>query len=235
MSTSPPRATHGLRLITPLCVLVVAVAIGAVLHPHWSTVPIMLALVGLGAGGRLFRTERWQPADDITTLRLALIMVFTALVLGDLGFSWSAVVLGGVALILDACDGYVARRTRTTKAGGEFDESVDALLVLVLSVALVPVWGWWLILPGIFYYLFRGTAVLRPAWKRQLPPSLLRKTIAAGQGILLLAAGSPVALENAWVGFTSAALALTALVFSFGRDVLWLERRSRARTAIPSR
>ena len=160
-------------------------------------------------------------------------MVFIAIALGEVGFSWPAVSVGAVALALDACDGYVARRTRTTSAGGDFDESVDALFVLVLSIALVPVWGWWLILPGSFYYLFRATALLRPAWRRQLPPSRLRKTVAAGQGILLLTAGSPVALEYPPIGIISAAIALTGLAFSFGRDILWLERHARTRNSNP--
>lgn len=233
MSTSRPRQSKpGLRLLIPLCVLGAGLAGSVALQQQWTTVLIMLALIGLGAGRSLFRTEKWQPADDITTLRLGLVMVFTALVLSDVGFSWPAVIVGTATLILDGCDGYVARRTRTTSAGGDFDESVDALLVLVLSVALVPVWGWWLILPGTFYYLFRVVALLRPTWRRQLPPSLLRKTVAAGQGILLLTAGSPLALEFPLLGIISAAIALTTLAFSFGRDILWLERHARARPQI---
>lgn len=129
----------GLRLLTPLALLGAATLISAVLQPQWSTVLIMLALFGLGAGRSLFRAERWRPADDVTTVRLGLIMVFTALIIRDDGFSWTAIVVGGLALILDACDGYVARRTRATSAGADFDESVDALVVLVLSVALVPI------------------------------------------------------------------------------------------------
>ena len=195
----------------------------------------MPALVVLGAGRSLFRGERWQPADDITTLRLGLIMVFAALVLGNVGFSWPAVAVGALALILDACDGYVARRTGTTSAGADFDESVDALVVLVLSVALIPLWGWWVLLPGTFYYLFRGATLIRPIWRRQLPPSVLRKTIAASQGILLLTAGSPLAVENPWIGIMSAAIALSALVVSFGRDVLWLEQHAEARKPTSSR
>ncbi|MDN5549888.1 MAG: CDP-alcohol phosphatidyltransferase family protein [Brevibacterium sp.] len=217
----------GLRLLTPLALLGAATLISAVLQPQGSTVLLMLALFGLGAGRSLFRAERWRPADDVTTVRLGLIMVFTALIIRDDGFSWTAIVVGGLALILDACDGYVARRTGATSAGADFDESVDALVVLVLSVALVPIWGWWVVLPGTFYYLFRGAALLRPAWRQQqLPPSVLRKTIAASQGILLLIAGSPVALANPSLGIMSAVIALAALIFSFGRDILWLERHA---------
>lgn len=219
-----------LRLLTPLALLCVAIVISAVLHPQWSTVLILLALFGLGAGRSLFRAERWRQADDVTTVRLGLIMVFTALVLRDGGFSWPAIGVGALALILDACDGYVARRTGATSAGADFDESVDALVVLVFSVALIPVWGWWLVLPGTFYYLFRGAVLLRPSWRQQLPPSVLRKTIAASQGILLLTAGSPLALANPSLGITSAVIALAALIFSFGRDILWLERHAGSRT-----
>ncbi|AOP53152.1 MAG: CDP-alcohol phosphatidyltransferase family protein [Brevibacterium aurantiacum] len=236
MSTSRrPPPTPGLRLFAPLSVLGAAIVLALAVHPQWSTILIMAALAVLGAGRSLFRAEKWQPADDITTLRLGLIMVFAALVLGNVGFSWPAVTVGALALILDACDGYVARRTRTTSAGADFDESVDALVVLVLSVALIPVWGWWVLLPGTFYYLFRGATLIRPDWRRQLPPSVLRKTIAASQGILLLTAGSPLAVENPWIGIMSAAIALAALVISFGRDVLWLEQHAEARRPTPSR
>ena len=235
MSTSlQRRLAPGLRLLGPLGILGAGLAVSVALNQQWSTVLIVLALIGLGAGRSLFRQERWQLADDITTLRLGLIMVFTALILNDVGFSWPAVVVAAVALLLDACDGYVARRTRTTSAGGDFDESVDSLFILVLSIALVPVWGWWLILPGTFYYFFRGAALLRPALRRQLPPSLLRKTVAAAQGILLLTAGSPVALEYPRIGIICAAIALTALTFSFGRDILWLERHAKAPTSSPT-
>ncbi|SMX68032.1 CDP-alcohol phosphatidyltransferase [Brevibacterium sp. 239c] len=226
-SSHSSGTSPGLRLLSPLAMLSAATLISAALHPQWSTILIVLTLFGLGAGRSLLRAETWRPADDVTTVRLGLIMVFTALVIRDDGFSWTAIVVGGLALILDACDGYVARRTGATSAGADFDESVDALVVLVLSVALVPIWGWWVVLPGTFYYLFRGAALLRPAWRQQqLPPSALRKTIAASQGILLLTAGSPVALANPSLGIMSAVIALAALVFSFGRDIVWLERHA---------
>ena len=49
------------------------------------------------------------------------------------------VVLASVALVLDAVDGQVARRTGTvTPFGARFDGEVDAFLILVLSVAVVP-------------------------------------------------------------------------------------------------
>jgi len=58
-----------------------------------------------------------------------------------------------------------------------------------------------------------------------LPPSTARKTVAATQGILLLLAGSDLLPHAA--NFAVVALALGTLVWSFGRDILWLWRTSR--------
>lgn len=150
-------------------------------------------------------------------------MVFCALAFLGTGFSWPAVGVGSVALALDVCDGFVARQTVITAAGASYDKAVDALFVLILSVALIPLWGVWVILPGLFYYVFRSVAYFRLTWRRRLPSSQLRKTIAAAQGILLLTAGSPLAQAYSWLRFLSAGTAVAALIYSFGRDVFWLE------------
>lgn len=195
------------------------------MRPLWTTLLVSLLIVAIGAARSLLRKESWFLADNITTTRLGLIIVFSALALLGTGFSWFMVGIGSVALALDTCDGFVARRTIITAAGASYDEAVDALFVLILSVALTPLWGVWVILPGLFYYVFRSIAHFRLTWRRRLPPSQLRKTIAAAQGILLLTAGSPLAQAHSWLGFLSASTAIAALVYSFGRDVLWLERQ----------
>jgi hypothetical protein len=59
-----------------------------------------------------------------------------------------------------------------------------------------------------------------------LPPSMARKTVAALQGILLLVAASGYLPHLATFGVV--ALALATLVWSFGRDILWLWRTHRA-------
>ena len=59
------------------------------------------------------------------------------------------------ALVLDAVDGRVARRTGTvTEFGGRFDGEVDAFLILVLSVAAAPTVGWWVLAAGVVRYAF---------------------------------------------------------------------------------
>ena len=248
------RAARRPRLL-PLGVLGLALVIAVLFSP---TVPaavltgvIALLLAVIGAGRSLARRGPWGPADDITTIRLGLLLVFTALVLGATGFGWAAVAVAALALALDAVDGQVARRTGRTgagaagpapepppagsaagprdtganDAGAAYDENVDALVVLVLSLGLVPLWGWWCALPGLLFYAFRAVRRFRPAWRRPLPPSGARKVVAASQGVLLLTAGSPPALAVPPLGVLCAAAALLALGWSFGRDVVWLERR----------
>ena len=65
-----------------------------------------------------------------------------------------------------------------------------------------------------------------------LRPSTARKTVAAMQGVCLLVAASGLLPWPA--NFGVALLALGLLVWSFGRDVLWLWRTSRATGEAPA-
>ncbi len=63
--------------------------------------------------------------------------------------------LAAVALALDAVDGWVARRTRTTATlGAQFDGEVDAFLILVLSVYVARSAGAWVLAIGAARYAF---------------------------------------------------------------------------------
>lgn len=216
-------------MVIPVPVLGLALAGALVIGSSLATALVCLLVAVAGAARSMARRRPWTLADDITTVRLGLIMVFTALLHADdgRGFGWPTVLIGAVALALDAGDGLVARATSPTAAGARYDEAVDAVFVLVLSIALVPVWGWWCLLPGLLHYLYRLVGLVRPAWRRRLPPSLRRKVIAAAQGVLLLTAGSPPALAGPGLGWLVAALALAALVCSFALDIAWLERSRR--------
>src|SRR5262249_15493914 len=124
---------------------------------------------------------------------------------------------------LDAVDGWVARRTRTTgKLGAKFDGEVDAFLILVLSVYVARSAGAWVLAIGVARYAFLA-AGWPPAWMRApLPPRFWRKVVAATQGIVLTVAAAGVlapALREAVL-----VVALILLSESFGRDVLWLWR-----------
>ena len=66
------------------------------------------------------------------------------------------ITLAGVALVLDAVDGNVARRTATASAfGARFDMEVDAFIILTLSVFVAPAYGAWVLTIGAMRYVVR--------------------------------------------------------------------------------
>ncbi|SDC55862.1 CDP-alcohol phosphatidyltransferase family protein [Streptomyces prasinopilosus] len=170
-------------------------------------------------------------ANRVTLGRAILVGGVTALVADSFQESPPVTLFVGltaVALILDGVDGKVARRTGTsTPLGARFDMEVDAFLILVLSVYVSMAMGPWVLLIGGMRYVFVAAARVWPWLNAALPPSTARKTVAALQGVLLLVAGAKLLPHPVNVGVT--ALALGLLVWSFGRDVLWLWRTSRVR------
>ena len=174
------------------------------------------------------------PANAVTATRSALVGVVTALVVTSFSQpspAWLLVAFVVPALLLDAVDGWVARRTRSVSPlGARFDMEVDAFLLLVLSVAVGPIIGWWVLAIGLMRYAFVAAAWLLPWLGAQLPPRYWRKVVTAVCGIALALAASgltPLPVADVAVG-----IALALLVESFGRDVIWLVR-TRA-TAHPS-
>lgn len=138
--------------------------------------------------------------------------------------SWPLFALATVAAVLDAVDGAVARRTDTvTERGAHWDQSVDAALLVVLSIAVAPFAPWGLAI-GAARYLYLLGGYLRPAWRAPLPPSTLRRAIGGLQAAALitaLAPAVPITAAQIIIG-----LALTLLMISFGRDIWWQERTS---------
>lgn len=170
-----------------------------------------------------------SPANWVTLGRGLLVLGCAAVVilalLGTLPMrSWWLLALAVPALILDAVDGAVARRTGTVSPfGARLDMETDAALLLVLSVPAAATAGWWILLIGLLRYLFVAASALRPRLQAPLPFSQFRRTTAAVQGIALCLALVPLVPVAAAAVVSAASLAL--LVVSFGRDVLNLERR----------
>jgi phosphatidylglycerophosphate synthase len=170
-----------------------------------------------------------RPADRVTLTRATLAGGVAALVADSFGRPTPVPTLVGltvVALVLDAVDGWVARRTRTASAlGARFDMEVDAFLILVLSVYVARSTGVWVLAIGAARYAFLAAGWLLPWMGRRLPPRFWRKVVAAVQGIVLTVAAAGVlpgpAIEIALVA------ALGLLAESFGRDVCWLARHRR--------
>ena len=184
--------------------------------------------VALARGLDRFGVGALSPADRVTLVRATLIGAVAALT-ADAFVRPAAVplvvTLSVVALVLDAVDGWVARRTGTASPlGARFDGEVDAFLILVLSVYVARSIGPWVLAIGAARYLFLAAGWLLPSMRAALPSRYWRKTVAAIQGITLTVAAADVLPRRG----TEAVLvvALLLLAESFGRDVWWLRRES---------
>ncbi|MFI6263725.1 CDP-alcohol phosphatidyltransferase family protein [Micromonospora sp. NPDC051006] len=178
---------------------------------------------GLGRAGAV----RLGPADRVTLTRAVLAGGVTALVV-DAAIGRPTPVgllttLTVVALLLDAVDGRVARRTGTASAlGARFDMEADAFLLLVLSVHVAPNAGGWVLAIGGMRYAFVVAGWALPWLRATLPARQWRKVAAAAQGIVLAVALAGV-LPHRWATLLVAG-GLALLVESFARDVFWLWR-----------
>ena len=186
--------------------------------------------VARGPGNRL------GPASWLTLARATLAVGVAALAADSFTRDTPVallVTLAAVALVLDAVDGWLARRTGTATAlGARFDGEVDAFLILALSVYVAPASGAWVLAIGAARYLFLAGEWLLPWMRAALPPRRWRKFVAAGQGIVLTLAAAevlPAGLTQALLG-----AALAALAASVGECTWWLwRRRDAARAQLP--
>ncbi len=192
------------------------------------------AVILRAAGSILRRKPRFStPADRVTLGRATIVACCAAetvvgLMTGSVtGGSSVVVLLGTSAFLLDAVDGRVARLTGSaTAAGARLDSDTDAALVLVLSCAAAGTFGLWPLGIGLMYYAFLAAAWFRPSLKDPLPSSTVRRVIGATQPAALLFALLPGVAPP--LGAMVLGPALGLLAFSFGRDVVKLERLRRA-------
>lgn len=181
---------------------------------------------------RRARAGTLGPAGLVTLGRAVLVGGVTALVTDRLVSAdapvagapvLTLVVIATVALVLDAVDGQIARRSGTASAlGARFDMEVDAFLILVLSSQVAALLGPWVLAIGLMRYGFAAAGRLLPWMRAPLPARYSGKAVAALQGIVLVVAAAGVLPYPLTVALVSAALAL--LAWSFGRDVVWLWR-----------
>jgi len=180
--------------------------------------------LALARGRSYWGTDRLGPADWVTLARATLAAGVAALVADSFAEPVPVallVSLASLALILDAVDGRIARRTETTSAlGARMDAEVDAFLILILSVYVARSAGAWVLAIGAARYAFLAAGYPLPWLRAPLPPRYWRKVVCATQGIVLTIA-APQVLPRA---FAEAALgvSLVLLAESFGRDVWWL-------------
>ena len=197
-----------------------------------------LAAAALLAAARMRSDQPFlHPADWVTLTRAVLVAGVAGLVADSFSRAvpvTALVTLCIVALVLDAVDGQVARRTGTaTPLGARLDGEVDAFLILLLSIAVSRDYGRWVLAIGAARYALLLAGWLIPWLAAPLPPRYWRKVVAAVEGIVLTVAVSGV--TSRLVGMIAVAAALLLLVESFGRDVIWLYRTgagARARRAV---
>jgi phosphatidylglycerophosphate synthase len=195
---------------------VTGVAYGLIM---WTVLTRWLHQVGLRGLG---------PANWVTLTRATLVGCVAALTAESFWQNTPTRVLVGIAalaLVLDAVDGYVARRTGTSSMlGARFDMEVDAFLILVLSVYVARSMGAWVLAIGAMRYGY-WVATKALVWMRgSPPPRYWNKVVAAIQGVVLAAVAANIFPEPVEVG--AVIVALVFLVESFGRDVLWLRSRT---------
>lgn len=99
-----------------------------------------------------------------------------------------------IALLLDGVDGWIARRTHShSPFGARFDMELDALLILLLCLALMraEALGPWVLLIGAMRYRFVAAGWLLPWLEAPLYDSFRRKLICVWQVTALLLALTP--------------------------------------------
>jgi phosphatidylglycerophosphate synthase len=230
--------TYRSGLATGLVVQVVLLAglSGTVgLTPAGWVAGLLCGIVVNGAVARVLRASGRSlgTADVVTLFRAVLACGAAALVVA----SWqqrpalaALVTLATTALVLDAVDGWVARRTRSvSEFGARLDGEVDAFLIAVLSVYVAGSAGWWVLALGAARYVFAAAGWALPWLRGRLPFRYWRKVVTATQGIVLTAVAADV--TPPLVTYAALAVAAALLAESFGRDVWWLWRQ---RSAVPA-
>ncbi|WP_119165851.1 CDP-alcohol phosphatidyltransferase family protein [Algihabitans albus] len=193
----------------------------------WQSLAVYLgvaAAVRLGLPAHLPQRQ-FGPANVVTLLRAVLVCLLAGLLghASPSALGWLLPFLALVVLILDGLDGFLARRRDCASVfGARFDQEVDGLFVLVLAslVWLDGQAGAWVLVSGLWHYVFHLARLSSPSLRRPLPHRWRRKTVFVLQVLLLIAALTPP--FNGWPGALAAALGVLLLSGSFLVDLFWL-------------
>lgn len=210
--------------------VVVAGGLAAVRPGGWAW-PVLGAVVLTGAVVALIRGKlagyphaRFGLCNVVTLARAAMVAALAAVVWrGPQG--WDVLVVATVALALDGVDGWLARRSGlSSDFGARFDMETDAALALVLAahVWLGGMTGAEVLLLGAMRYAFVAGFWPFPWLAAPLPDRFGRKVVCVIQIAALILLQVPGLMPGVAQGVAWGAVG--ALVWSFGRDVLWLWR-----------
>lgn len=231
-----PRPLHHLAADGALVLGVLAAIVGLALVvplPPWLAVAASVVLSGtiVWRFRSSHRAGSFGLANRVTLLRLNLMaLMLLTLWPGVPGqpLFWTLFALAVVALALDGVDGWLARhRHEDSPFGASFDMAADTAFIVILTLCLArfDLVGPWVLMIGLLRPLFVVAARQWPALAAPLPPSPGRK-IAAATALALLAAGLAPPLVP--IAPALAALSLTVLLGSFGRDLRLLLAARRA-------
>ncbi len=236
------RAVSGQRALTrSACVALLGVGLGVIvaaelasrqLHFSRAYLPKSLLMFAAGALLMLYALPAHHPfprlgaANVVTLVRAALVALMAAMV-GEqaLAAPLAATLIATDVIVLDGCDGWLARRTgMASRFGARFDMEIDALLVAVLSILA---WqfgkvGAWVLLSGAMRYLYAAASAFVPLLRHPLPASYRGKSIAVIQMLALVVTVAP--WSSARVATAVAAAGLACLTLSFLLDIVWLAR-----------
>jgi phosphatidylglycerophosphate synthase len=223
-------ATKGLAVVVLLLIgLRQPLGLSAVCVPRAMLLYIAIVVLATRNLAHYHPFRQFGPANQVTTLRAALVSVVAGLIgepeTPEVGTVAAAVAMA--ATLLDGFDGWLARRSRMTSAfGARFDMEVDALLILVLSILA---WrhgkaGPWVLLSGLLRYVFIAAGWIASWFRAALPPSRRRQAVCVVQVVSLLIVMAPVIQQplSMWI----AAVSLGTLAWSFAVDIAWLWRRA---------
>jgi phosphatidylglycerophosphate synthase len=209
--------------------IAVGTAIGLVGSDPWALALVLSgyvagAVLAIGLIGRGYPHESLGFCNLVTLIRLALAAALLAPLVASAD-PWAVFAVALLALALDGVDGWLARREQRVSAfGARFDMEVDSALALILAVNAwaAGTTGPIVLLIGLPRYVFAAAAWAFPWLDRPAPDRFSRKGVCVLQLATLIALQLPVLaaeLANPVVAVVAA-----ALVWSFGRDILWLWR-----------
>ncbi len=162
-----------------------------------------------------------------TLARLVLVGVLFVSLIEALSPSWWTLIIALLALSFDGVDGWFARRQGlVSQFGADFDMQVDAMFALVLALfaAMNGGAGVAVILLGLPYYLFVLAKIVMPWLINPLPDRFSRKTVCVFQIAALILLQVPF-FANGVLDLLVAAVP-SALMWSFGRDIVWLRQNN---------
>ncbi len=220
------------RFALAACAGVALVCAAVVMLTGLNGPALALALFGYGVGAVLafglmrrgYPHEGLGVCNIVTLVRLALCAALLAPLVGAAA-AWAVFAVAAVALALDGVDGWLARRElRVSEFGARFDMEVDSALALILAL---NAWvagsaGIIVLLIGLPRYVFMAASLGLPWLARSVPERFSRKAVCVLQLATLIALQLPPVAAS--VANPVVAVVAAMLIWSFGRDVLWLWR-----------